>query len=249
VPQNTALGHAWMQRLAKADKMIAGQLAAQIYRKSNGAIDTAYFENLAAAAGITNIMGGGKSKLVLAYMAAKTDAERAKVLEPLRVASKHGDAQASLTLAGVLLEVGGKHEEIFGLVNASMKKDSKDAMPMLLKLAALVDAKDSAAPDILAATKTAAEHGNVEASKTLSMIYSTGSIVPADEKQGRLWLKRAADGGDNDSQYQLGVLLWTTAKGDQDKAEARVYLQKAAASGNTAAQTYLDTVAAVGATN
>jgi TPR repeat protein len=242
-PANPTLGHAWLVRLAKLDRLLAAQLAARIYRQTKGSVDAAYLEATAAKGGITNLTGGSlsKSKVMEQYLAAKTDAEREKLIAPLRTAAAGGDAGAALTLARILLEVGGDRAQIFDLVNLAVTKGNADAMPVLVKLATMTDRGDANAPKVLAALRAAAEKGNVEAAKVLSTIYSIGGIADANQEESRAWMKRAADAGDVDAQYRIGVILWTTASTDAAREEAKSYVKRAADAGSVEAQTYLET--------
>lgn len=240
---NARIGRAWLQRLRSMDGALAAQLAARIYRKTEGRIDADYLEATAAAGGVTNLQGGslGRSRVLEQYLAAKTDAEREKILEPLRKSAARGDAASALTLARVLLESGGDRTEILDLVLASLARGNKDALPVLLRLSTITDRSDKNAAIILSAVEASAEKGNVAAAKQLSMIYSIGGIAEADQEKSRVWLKRAADAGDSEAQYQIGVVLWTSAKSEEEKTQARAYIEKSAGAGNVAAQTYLET--------
>lgn len=240
---NARIGRAWLERLRSMDGALAAQLAARIYRKTEGRVDAAYLEATAASGGITNLQGGslGRSKILEQYLTAKTDAEREKILDPLRKSAARGDAASALTLARVLLESGGDRTEILGLVQASMAKGNKDALPVLLRLATITDRSDKNAAAILGAVEASAGAGNVAAAKLLSMIYSIGGIAEPDQEKSRVWLKRAADAGDSEAQYQIGVVLWTSAKSEEEKKQARAYIEKSAGAGNVAAQTYLET--------
>lgn len=233
---NAKLGHAWMEIARKLDKKGAAQLAARIYRQTSGGRDGSYLATVAAAGGVTV---ASQSEVAATYKTAKTDAERKKIIEPLKAAARSGNADASYNLAQVYISTGGDPQEISTLLSTAYAKGKAEAMAPMVTMLMRAEPGQPYAETLFKAVSKAAASGNVQAARALSSIYGIGGYKPADEDERLKWLRKAADAGDAKSQYEFGVYLYENAKTDADKATAKEYLLKAAKKGDAFAATYL----------
>ncbi|EUB99771.1 Sel1 domain protein repeat-containing protein [Rhizobium sp. CF080] len=233
---NPKLGHAWLELARKLDKQGAGQLAARVYRATSGGRDGSYLISVATAAGV-NVLS--REQLLEAYRSAKTDLDRAKILEPLKAAARNNDPNASYELAAIYISTRGAPSEINSLLVKAYSKGKSEALDLMISQLMRAEAGQKAAEILFDGVVKAAQNGNVEAARSLSSLYRIGGFKAADRAEGRKWLQRAADAGDAKSQYELGVDLYENGGDPQSKQMALQYLNKAAGQGDLFALTYL----------
>ncbi|TCM78608.1 Sel1 repeat-containing protein [Rhizobium sp. BK068] len=233
---NPKLGHAWLELARKLDKQGAGQLAARVYRATSGGRDGSYLISVATAASV-NVLS--REQLLEAYRSAKTDLDRAKILEPLKAAARSNDPNASYELAAIYIGTRGDPSEINSLLVKAYSKGKPEALDLMISQLMRAEAGQEAADILFDGVVKAAQKGNVEAARSLSSLYRIGGFKAADRAEGRKWLQRAADAGDAKSQYELGVDLYENGGNPQSKQIALQYLNKAAGQGDLFAQSYL----------
>jgi TPR repeat protein len=233
---NPKLGHAWLELARKLDKQGAGQLAARVYRATSGGRDGSYLISVATAAGVDVL---SREQLLEAYRSAKTDLDRAKILEPLKAAARSNDPNASYELAAIYISTRGEPTEINNLLVKAYSKGKPEALDLMISQLMRAEAGQKAADILFDGVVKAAQKGNVEAARSLSSLYRIGGFKAADRAEGRKWLQRAADAGDAKSQYELGVDLYENGGNSQSKEMALQYLNKAAGQGDLFALTYL----------
>ncbi|MBB4193048.1 TPR repeat protein [Rhizobium aethiopicum] len=233
---NPKLGHAWLELARKLDKQGAGQLAARVYRTTSGATDGAYLISVATAAGVDVL---SREQLLEAYRGAKTDLDRAKILEPLKAAARKNDPNASFELAAIYISTRGEPSEINNLLVESYSKGKPEALDLMISQLMRAEAGQGAANILFDGVVKAAQKGNVEAARSLSSLYRIGGFKAADRAESLKWLQQAADAGDAKSQYELGVDLYENGGNQQSKQMALQYLNKAAGQGDLFALTYL----------
>jgi TPR repeat protein len=240
-PTNTKLGLAWLSYGSKLAPADSAKLAARFYRVTNGVVYTAELKKIAAAGGIHDLrIGTGGNKILLAaYVAAKTDKEKLRVLADLITKSKSGDGTADYALARILESDGGfaTYKPADYYISA-LKKGNVSALPNVTSFVAVLDPADPLVERILSVLTRVAQAGNLDAQKTLGSLYIVGGPVAVDYAKGTEWLKKASDAGDADAKYRLGVLLVQNNRDGADLATGRNYLQSAAASGNEAAKKF-----------
>ncbi len=229
-------GHAWMEIARKLDKQGAAQLAARIYRQTSGGRDGAYLATVASAGGV-NVMS--QSQLVSAFRAAKTVAEREKIVQPLKAAAKAGNAEAAFNLAQLYLGIGGDPAEAGPLLATAYKKGKSEAMTPMVAMLMRAEPGQAYAEPLFKAVTAAADGGNVEAARALSSLYGIGGYKPANEEERLKWLRKAAESGDTKSQYEVGVYLYENGKTEAQKKLAVEYLVTAAKKGDAFARAYL----------
>ncbi|UWU16989.1 SEL1-like repeat protein (plasmid) [Rhizobium sullae] len=233
---NPKLGHAWLELARKLDKQGAGQLAARVYRATSGGRDGSYLISVATSAGV-NVLS--REQLLEAYRSAKTDLDRAKILEPLKAAARNNDPNASYELAAIYIGMRGDPSEINGLLVKAYSKGKPEALDLMISQLMRAEAGRQAADILFDGVVEAAQKGNVEAARSLSSLYRIGGFKPADRTESLKWLQRAADAGDAKSQYELGVDLYENGGNPQSKQMALQYLNEAAGQGDPFALTYL----------
>jgi TPR repeat protein len=236
VALNLKLGHGWMEIARSLDKQGAAQLAARVYRQTSGGRDGGYLMTVAAAGGL-NVLS--QSQLIVAYKAAKNDAERAKITEPLRTAARQGNAEASYTLAELYMSTGGNPDEIVRLLSTAYAKGETDALSAMITLLMRAEPGDRSAETLFNNVSKAAKAGNVAAARALSTLYGIGGYKTANEEERLKWLRAAADAGDAKSQYEFGVYLYENGQAGDSKGIASQYLNKAAKNGDPFAVTYI----------
>ncbi len=234
---NVKRGHAWMEIARKLDKQGAAQLAARIYRQTSGGRDGAYLATVASAGGV-NVMS--QSQLVSAFRAAKTEAEREKIVQPLKAAAKAGNADAAFNLAQLYLGIGGDPTEAGPLLATAYNKGKSEAMAPMVALLMRAEPGQYYAEPLFKAVTKAADGGNVEAARALSSLYGIGGYKPANDEERIKWLRKAADSGDTKSQYEFGVYLHENGKTEAQKKLAVENLLKAAKKGDAFARAYLE---------
>ncbi|WP_269582912.1 tetratricopeptide repeat protein [Roseibium sp. Sym1] len=239
VGQNTRIAHAWMEQARRLDKKGAGQLAARVYRTTGGSKDGAYLQEVASAAGISNVLPQGR--ISREYRAAKSEEARRAIIAPLEQSARNGNADAALVLANLFIETGGNDDAIAGYLVKAYSGGKSEALEVMIKRLQRARAGSGAANTLYSAVASAANKGNVSAARALSSIYSIGGAKPASVSESRKWLRKAADAGDTKSQYELGVDLFENGNGGADQATALKYLKMAAASGDPFASSYLKT--------
>lgn len=233
---NPKLGHKWLELAGKLDKRGAGQLAARLYRATPGGGDRSYLMSLAAAAGVKVF---SQEQLLGAYRAAKTDQERAKIIEPLRVAARNNDPNAAYELAQIYIGSRGNANEINDLLVMANSKGKAEALDLMIAQLMRAEPGQDAASMLYDAVVKKAEKGSVEAARALSSLYRIGGFKPANRAESLKWLQQAADAGDAKSQYELGVELYETGEDAQSNELARKYLNMSAGQGDPFAQAYL----------
>lgn len=235
-PVNVKRAHAWMEIARKLDRQGAAQLAARIYRQTTGGRDGIYLSSVASAGGVSVI---SQSELVSAYKAAKTDAERRNLVEPLKMAAANGNAEAALSLAQLYIGVGADPTDASGLLVKAYNRGKSEALAPILALLMQAERGQGYAEPLFSVAKKAAAKGNVEAARALSSLYSIGGYKSADEDERLKWLQEAADAGDAKSQYEFGVYLYENGKTERSKELASQYLIKASKRGDAFAVSYV----------
>ncbi len=239
VRQNTKIAHAWMNVARRLDKKGAGELAARVYRTTGGSRDGAYLQEVAAAAGISNVLPQGR--IARDYRAAKTEAERQALIEPLERSADGGNADAALVVANIYIQTGGSDDKIAKYLGKAYAGGKSEALDLMITRLQRARAGSPSAEALYQAVAAAGNRGSVPAARALSAMYSIGGTKPASVAESRKWLRKAADAGDTKSQYELGVDLYENGDGGSDQAVAVKYLQMAAASGDPFASSYLKT--------
>lgn len=90
-------------------------------------------------------------------------------------------------------------------------------------------------PEIVAATRAAAEGGNATAQSNLGWWYQNGITGPVDLEQAESWYRRGADGGEAMAQFLLARLYLA----QQRSEDAMPWLRRAADAGNASAYSWL----------
>jgi TPR repeat protein len=239
--KNTRLGIAWLSYASGLSPKKSARLAKRFYRSTNGAVYVKELTRIAAAGGITNLQigSGGSKALLAAYMRAKSDAEKLKVLASLILQSKSGNGTADFALARILEADGGfsMYRPADYYVSA-LDKGNLNALANITSLVAVLDPVDPRAQHILGIFARLATAGNRDVQKTLGLLYIVGGPVAVDPAKGMEWLRLASDKGDVEAKYRLGVLLVQNKPDSADFEAGKTYLQSAAAAGNLAAKAY-----------
>ncbi len=81
-----------------------------------------------------------------------------------------------------------------------------------------------------------AEQGDVEAQKSLCLLYMLGGTVTRDKAEAFKWLQRAGEQGDVESQLILALYYWHGMVVEKDEAAALMWLRRAAEQGMAEAQ-------------
>jgi uncharacterized protein len=91
----------------------------------------------------------------------------------------------------------------------------------------------------IAAKRSAAEGGDVDAQVYLGWCYSTGKDVEQDKAEAIKWYRRAGEAGRVNAQTALGWLYFSGEAGKKDMVEAVRWYRKAAAQGDASAKRML----------
>lgn len=235
-PVNVKRGHAWMEISRKLDRQGAAQLSARIYRQTSGGRDGAYLASVASAGGVSVV---SQSQPVSAYKAAKTDEERKKLVEPLKMAAANGNTEAAMVLAQLYIGIGADPSEASDLLVKAYQRGKSDALAPILALLMQAERGQPYAEPLFNVAMKAAANGNVAAARALSSLYSIGGYKPANEDERLKWLQEAADAGDPKSQYEFGLYLYENGKTERSKEMASQYLLKASERGDAFAIAYV----------
>ena len=93
------------------------------------------------------------------------------------------------------------------------------------------------APDLITATRLAAEQGDADAQNNLGVMYVLGEGVPQDDAEAARWYRLAGEQGDAEAQYNLGDMYQPRhiVPDPQDAAEAVRWYRLAAEQGHARA--------------
>lgn len=243
--QNSKLAVAWLDYAASIDSGAAAKLAGSLWRKevgTNSARD--HLLEVALAGGIdpqASKGGGGGGGYFTRLREAKTDDERTKILEEVKVAADAGNASAALAWAQDSLGRADAESEdeayayLEQAVSAGLEQAVTDAAGRLVALG-----KDSprVAPLLEAITK-AADAGVVPAMWSLADLYAWGGPVEADQEKSLSYMRAAADAGHVEAQFRLGLHFAQQTADPEGPELARHYLEAAAKQGSAPAEAYL----------
>ncbi len=241
--KNPRVGMAWLAYGSTLSPVPSAKLAARFFRLTKGVVYSDELKRIAAAGGIPNLQigSGGNAIIMAAYAAAKTDAEKTKVLASLFALSKSGNGTADFSLARILETDGGfANFTPAEFYISALEKNNIIALPKVGSLLAVLDPSDLRVKRVVGVLSRTAQSGNHEAQKILGVLYIVGGPVKIDYAKGTGWLKQASDAGDVEAKYRLGVLLVLNNRDGADLNIGTKYLQSAAAAGNKAAKKFVE---------
>ena len=126
-----------------------------------------------------------------------------------------------------------------------MRRAPAAGLVALLVTGATVLAQQAKQGSVSAATRLAAEQGDVVAQHDLGGAYARGEGVPQNYAEAVTWFRRAAEQGHAAAQFALGVAYSHGEGVAQDYASAHMWANLAAAQGHADARRRRDALAAV----
>ena len=238
--RDSKLAVAWLNYATSIDSGAAAKVASSLWRKEVGTESArARLLEVALAGGI-DPQGGG-SGFNTRLREAKTDEERARILDEIKVAADGGNAAAALAFAQDRLAIADAtvEDEAYAYLEqaiaAGLEPAVTDAAGRLVALG-----KDSPrVPELLEALSKAAQAGVVPAMWSLADVYAWGGAVPADEAKSLDYMRAAADAGHVEAQLRLGLHFAQKTADPESPQLARHYLEAAAKQGSAPAEAYL----------
>ena len=238
--RNSKLAIAWLDYAASFDATATAKVAGTLWRKQIGTESARGRLLEVALAGGIDPQGGG-SGFVTRLREAKTDAERARILDEIRVAADGGNAAAALAFAQDRLAAADAKAEddayhyLEQAIAAGLAPAITDAAGRLVAMGQ--DSPRTA--KLLEALTKAADAGVVPAMSSLADLYAWGGPVPTDQQKSLDYMRAAADAGQVEAQLKLGLHFAQKTADPESPQLARKYLEAAAKQGSAPAQAYL----------